>query len=611
VGTSGTGGIGDNGNVQIAELSCTSDGNCSAGGYYYDGDVDQAFVDNEVSGVWATPIELTGTTGTGFLGDNDYAEITSLSCSSDGNCSAGGYYYASNQHQEAFVVNEVSGTWGTPTELVSTAGTGGLGDSNSAEVQSLSCSSDGNCGASGFYYIGTVQQAFVVNEVSGTWGTPTELVGTAGTGGLGDNGDAEALEISCPSDGNCSAGGYYHNDTDTTQAFVVNESSGTWGTPTELVAAGGADGFLGDADTAQVTSLSCSSAGNCSAGGFYDTPEEQAFVVSEVSGVWGAPTELPAIGGAGFLGDNDYAYVAAISCPSDGNCSAGGYYYDSTNNEQAFVINESAGVWGAPAEVVGLSGTGGLGDGNWAELVTLSCSSAGNCSAGGRYSDGDNLQAFVVNEVSGTWGTPVEISGLNGTGGLGDDGVNAETQSLSCSSDGYCGVGGIYDVDDGDQAFVTSSSVTTTTTTTPPPPPPTTSTTTTTTTTTTVPPATTTTTTTVPVKTHPRSGLPVYVYFANDKAVLSTHDKRVLNALARSLMASGTTHVRITGYANYLGTDRINLPLSLHRANVTRNYLTAALAARGDTGVSFTVSGRGVLRIYSPIALDRVAIVTR
>ena len=42
----------------------------------------------------------------------------------------------------------------------------------------------------------------------------------------------------------------------------------------------------------------------------------------------------------------------------------------------------------------------------------MSCASAGNCSAGGYYTDSSgHLQAFVVSEVNGTWGTPMEVPG--------------------------------------------------------------------------------------------------------------------------------------------------------------------------------------------------------
>ena len=42
----------------------------------------------------------------------------------------------------------------------------------------------------------------------------------------------------------------------------------------------------------------------------------------------------------------------------------------------------------------------------------MSCASAGNCSAGGYYTDGaGHEQAFVVSEVNGTWGTAIEVPG--------------------------------------------------------------------------------------------------------------------------------------------------------------------------------------------------------
>ena len=43
--------------------------------------------------------------------------------------------------------------------------------------------------------------------------------------------------------------------------------------------------------------------------------------------------------------------INSVSCSSDGNCAAGGYYQDSSGNTQAFVASEAAGVWGTPSEV--------------------------------------------------------------------------------------------------------------------------------------------------------------------------------------------------------------------------------------------------------------------
>ena len=90
---------------------------------------------------WGTPSEVAGLFNAG--GDT---VIMSVSCSSDGNCAAGGYYKDSSGKTQAFVVDEVAGTWGTPSEVAGSLNTGG-----NAWVNSVSCSSDGNCAPSGRY----------------------------------------------------------------------------------------------------------------------------------------------------------------------------------------------------------------------------------------------------------------------------------------------------------------------------------------------------------------------------------------------------------------------------------------------------------------------------
>src|SRR5262249_61183636 len=46
-----------------------------------------------------------------------------------------------------------------------------------------------------------------------------------------------------------------------------------------------------------------------------------------------------------------------------------------------------------------------------AQISSVSCASAGNCSAGGSYSRGQ--KAFVVSQVSGKWGTAIQVPGLS------------------------------------------------------------------------------------------------------------------------------------------------------------------------------------------------------
>jgi uncharacterized repeat protein (TIGR02543 family) len=86
---------------------------------------------------------------------------------------------------------------------------------------------------------------------------------------------------------------------------------------------------------------------------------------------WGTPSEV-----AGSLNAGGDAVIMSVSCSSDGNCAAGGYYKDSSGNYQNFVVDEVAGVWGTASEVAG-----------W-------------LNAGGYYKDGSgNIQAFVFDEV--------------------------------------------------------------------------------------------------------------------------------------------------------------------------------------------------------------------
>ena len=123
------------------------------------------------------------------------------------------------------------------------------------------------------------------------------------------------------------------------------------------------------------------------------------------------------------------------------------------------------------------------------------------------------------------------------------------------------------------------------------------------------------TTTTTPVTTTttpstPPPHLNVSVYFATDKYVLTAQDKAKLDSLASEVTAYGVTHLTVTGYCDRRGGEALNTPLSLERATATASYLRGQLVDEGDTSVGFTISGRGILRTFANLALDRVAKVT-
>jgi len=88
-----------------------------------------------------------------------------------------------------------------------------------------------------------------------------------------------------------------------------------------------------------------------------------------------------------------------MSCASAGNCAAGGSYTDDSSHAQAFVVSEQNYRWGKAIEV---PGSAALNKGGLAGTASVSCASAGPCAASGSYSDASlRTQAFVVDERTG------------------------------------------------------------------------------------------------------------------------------------------------------------------------------------------------------------------
>src|SRR5262249_53691827 len=155
----------------------------------------------------------------------------------------------------------------------------------------------------------------------------------------------------------------------------------------------------------------------------------QAFVASEQNGTWHTAIKVP---GSGALNKRGEAEVFSVSCASAGNCGAGGGCVGGDGRFQAVVGRGGKGTWGT---AIAVRGSGALNAGGGAEVNSMSCASAGNCAAGGDYTDGSGHgQAFVVSERNGTWGTAI---GVPGSGAL-NAGGDARVESVSCASAGNC-----------------------------------------------------------------------------------------------------------------------------------------------------------------------------
>jgi hypothetical protein len=106
-------------------------------------------------------------------------------------------------------------------------------------------------------------------------------------------------------------------------------------------------------------------------------PAALARATTAGQGTWGTAQEVP---GTAALNQGGNAEVESLSCAAAANCSGGGYYTDRHGYLQAFVVGETNGTWGTARKV---PGTAALNRGGNAVLEAVSCTSAGNCSAGG------------------------------------------------------------------------------------------------------------------------------------------------------------------------------------------------------------------------------------
>src|SRR5262249_51108574 len=229
--------------------------------------------------------------------------------------------------RQAFVVSEVNGAWGKAEEV---PGLAALDQGGGAAVSSVSCARAGDCGAGGVYADSSGnRQAFVVNEVKGTWRKAAEVPGLAA---LNQGGGAAIFSVSCARAGNCGASGVYADSSGDSQAFVVNEVKGTWRKAAEVPGLAA----LNQGGGAAIFSASCARAGNCGAGGIYlgragKFFHFQAFVVSETHGRWGRAQKVP---GTAALNKGGDAQTSSVSCGSAGNCSAGGAQFGEAPHPQ-------------------------------------------------------------------------------------------------------------------------------------------------------------------------------------------------------------------------------------------------------------------------------------
>ena len=401
-------------------VDCSSAGNCVAGGFYGDSvPHDQAWLAVQRNGKWGNAFEVPGTASLNAGGD---ASVVSISCPAAGSCAATGGYEASGGALDVWVASEHRGQWAKATAVRNYLR---LNVGHDGEVEAISCSAAGDCTIGGDYLdVNDHFQAFLASETGGHWAKAAQV---PGIGSLNAGGHSEVDAVSCRRVGYCTAVGSTERSAGVYTAFAISEGKGKWGTAARLPNMQN----LNKNGNADASELSCSSVGNCVAGGIYKDSGgyNQAFLDVQKSGKWRNAFEVPGTVG---LNKGHNAQVTAISCPSAGNCAVGGYYTSASGHGELFLINESRGSWGKAKEIPGLAA---LTKGSTAQIYSISCSSAGNCSGGG-YGESSSFReiGFVVTESGGHWGSAEQVPGISSLSSAGDSGLD----QVSCRSAGHC-----------------------------------------------------------------------------------------------------------------------------------------------------------------------------
>ncbi len=314
-----------------------------------------------------------------------FAKLEAVSCGAPGYCSAVGGYSEPDERQ-VMVVDQVAGVWQQAQKVLVPSG------HEYPLLSHISCSSAGNCTATGVVDIGSESQGLIVSSHNGTWGTaqilpePTDATWTW------------ISDVSCPVDGECVAvGGFEENPSHLPSApshpFAVVESGGIWGSAVPIAVAG-------SPETSQLNEVDCPSVGNCSALGSIDGTKP--IVASLSGGAWSTASELAAPGPGLLFVPND------LSCGAAGSCVVAGAYSESGKQRPA-VAAQTAGDWGAPIPLALTSDVAAVN--SHSDLDAVSCTAAGTCTALGSYlNSSEEEKAFTASQVSGNWQQAVQVA---------------------------------------------------------------------------------------------------------------------------------------------------------------------------------------------------------
>ena len=419
--------------ARLSSVSCASAGNCTAVGKFKNAaGGTEPFTMTSTGGVWGQGAPAVFATGVQKAVPD--AEFLSVSCASAGNCTAVGRFRNASNYREAFTMTSTGGVWGQATPAVFAGGVQFSAPND--YLQRVSCSSAGNCTAVGYFKnAASGTEAFTMTSTGGVWGQAAPAVFANGVQNSTPNG--YLYSVSCASAGNCTAVGYFKNAAGNREAFTMTSTGGVWGQAVPAVFANGVQNSVPDDF---LNWVSCASAGYCTAAGRYKdvNGNTQAFTMTSTGGTWGQVT--PIVFANGVQSASPAAYMNSVTCVSAGNCVAVGQFKSSSTYFEAFILTSVGGVWGDATPVTFPSGVRNAAMSD--SLDSVSCTTAGNCSAVGSYKNAaGGTEAFTMTATNGVWGQPTPAVFASGVQNASQDDYFTW---VSCASAGNCAAVGYF-----------------------------------------------------------------------------------------------------------------------------------------------------------------------
>lgn len=272
--------------------------------------------------------------------------LSLVACPSSGNCTAVGTYTSKDAEagEYPWVLDETAGQWGPGIGAQLPADSNVLGQSERSGTSpffgftGLACPSAGNCTAVGGYW-GHVdaEQGLILTERNGTWsrGIRAPLPPGAVPNNESNEFNSPIASVSCAAPDDCAAVGWYvTKPSGTHHGLLLTERGGAWKASALVLPAGAkAPGGV------FLTSVTCSSRGNCVAIGYYGNHgKTYGLIARERGGKWGRAIRA-AVPRNAAAAARSHTFLRAVSCASASRCTVVGTYADRSGAYQGLILS--------------------------------------------------------------------------------------------------------------------------------------------------------------------------------------------------------------------------------------------------------------------------------